>query len=182
MNKNLKNLCFAAMFLTVGLLLPFITMQIPEIGKLLCPMHIPVMLCGLVCGWKYGLAVGFITPLLRSVLFHMPAMYPSAAGMAFELAAYGVSIAVIYSMFRTKNIGAVYGAMIPSMLIGRLVWGAARTVMLGLSGSEAASFSFKYFITTGFIEAIPGIILQIIIIPAIMSGLWRAGIAVKQQN
>ena len=174
MSKKLRLLCLSAMFLTIGLLLPFITMQIPEIGKMLCPMHLPVMLCGLICGWKYGLAVGFITPLLRSVLFQMPALYPSAVGMAFELAAYGVSIALIYSLFKKKNIAAVYGSLIPAMIIGRLVWGVARTVMLGLSGPETASFSFTYFLTSGFVEAIPGLILQLILIPVIMEALWRA--------
>lgn len=168
------------MFLAIGLVLPFITMQIPEIGKLLCPMHIPVMLCGLICGWKYGLAIGFITPLLRSVLFQMPALYPSAVGMAFELAAYGVCIALIFSLFKKKNIVAVYCALIPSMLIGRLVWGVARTVMLGLSGPETASFSFAYFISDGFVKAIPGIVLQLILLPVIMEALWRAKVLKRQ--
>ena len=174
MSKNLKLLCLSAMFMAIGLLLPFITGNIPQFGRYLCPMHIPVMLCGLICGWKYGLAVGFITPLLRSVLFHMPALYPSAVGMAFELAAYGACVAIIYALFKKKNIFAVYGALIPSMLIGRLIWGAARTVMLGLSGPETAGFGYSYFITSGFVEAIPGIILQLILIPIIIEGLWRA--------
>ena len=176
MTKRLKKLSLAAMFIAIGLLLPFITMQIPEIGKLLCPMHIPVMLCGLVCGAPYGLAVGFITPLLRGLLFGMPALYPSAAGMAFELAAYGFTIAVIYSLFKKKSIGAVYISLIASMLAGRAVWGIARMVMLGLSGPETAGFSLGYFLTSGFVEAIPGIILQLILIPAIMEALRRFGL------
>ena len=179
MNTKLKRLSLSAMFVAIGLLLPFITMQIPEIGKLLCPMHIPVMLCGLICGAPCGLAVGFITPLLRSLLFAMPALYPSAAGMAFELAAYGFAIGLIYSLFTKKDTRAVYVSLISSMLIGRIVWGLARVVMLGLSGPETASFSLGYFFTTGFLEAIPGIILQLILIPAIMAAMKRAGLAEK---
>ncbi len=175
MSKNLKNLCLAAMFMAVGIVLPFLTGNIPQFGRYLCPMHIPVMLCGLVCGWHYGLAVGFITPIVRCLLFNMPTpLYPNAIGMAFELATYGVCIALIYSLFKKKNVLAVYGSLIPSMLAGRLVWGVARAVMLGLSGPETASFSYTYFITAGFVEAIPGIVLQLILIPIVMEGLFRA--------
>ena len=175
MNSKYGKISLAAMFMAIGLLLPFITMQIPQIGKMLCPMHIPVFLCGLICGEKYGLAVGFITPLLRSVLFGMPAIYPDAVGMAFELASYGFFVAVFYALFRKKNIGAVYGAMIPSMLIGRVVWGIARAVMLGLSGAETAEFSIGIFITSGFVNALPGIALQLVLVPAVMAAAnrWR---------
>lgn len=162
------------MFMAIGLLLPFLTGNIPQIGRYLCPMHLPVFLCGLICGWKYGLAVGFITPLLRSVLFQMPALYPSAVGMAFELAAYGACVGILFMLFKKKNAGTVYLALIPSMIVGRLIWGAARTVMLGLSGPDTASFSFSYFITAGFVEALPGIIIQLILIPVIMQALIAA--------
>ena len=68
---NLK-LTTAALFLALALLLPSLTMQLDTIGNMLLPMHIPILLCGLICGWKYGAAVGFITPLLRSFLFGIP--------------------------------------------------------------------------------------------------------------
>ena len=75
-NSNIKLLVLAALFLALGLVLPFLTGQIPEIGSMLCPMHIPVLLCGFFCGWPWGLAVGLITPVLRSFLFGMPPMFP----------------------------------------------------------------------------------------------------------
>ena len=80
---NVRNLVLSAMFLALGLTLPFLTGQIPQIGQMLCPMHIPILLCGLVCGWKWGGVIGFITPLLRSVLFGMPVMFPNGIAMAF---------------------------------------------------------------------------------------------------
>ena len=82
-------LILAAMFLAIGLLLPFLTGQIRQIGNMLLPMHIPVILCGLICGWQYGLGVGFVLPLLRCVIFGMPVLFPTAVSMSFELAAYG---------------------------------------------------------------------------------------------
>lgn len=72
MKKSIKNLTISAVFLAVGLVLPFFTGQIPAIGNMLLPMHIPVFLCGLICGWQYGAAVGFILPLFRSLLFSAP--------------------------------------------------------------------------------------------------------------
>ena len=74
----------AAMFLTIAYVLPFFTGQIPQVGAMLCPMHIPVLLCGFICGWPWGLAVGLIAPLLRSATLGMPPMFPTAICMAFE--------------------------------------------------------------------------------------------------
>ena len=84
-----RRLTYAALYLAIAMVLPFITGQIPDIGKALSPMHIPVLLCGFMCGWPWGLVVGFIAPLMRSVLFGMPALFPDAVSMAFELAVYG---------------------------------------------------------------------------------------------
>ena len=86
---NLRNLCLSAMFLALAFVLPFLTGQIPEIGNMLCPMHIPVLLCGFVCGSPWGFAVGLIAPILRSVTIGAPTLFPRAVAMAFELAAYG---------------------------------------------------------------------------------------------
>ncbi|MBE6629112.1 MAG: ECF transporter S component, partial [Ruminococcaceae bacterium] len=76
-NKTLK-MVLAALFLAMAYVLPFLTGQIPEIGAMLCPMHIPVLLCGFLCGWPWGLAVGFVAPLLRSLTLGMPPLFPTA--------------------------------------------------------------------------------------------------------
>ena len=77
MKTSTRKLTLSALFLALGLVLPLITGQIPQIGKMLLPMHIPVLLCGMVCGWPYGLAVGAVMPLLRGLLFGMPVLYLS---------------------------------------------------------------------------------------------------------
>ncbi len=164
-NKKVFNLILAAMFMAIGLLLPLITAQIRYIGNMLLPMHIPILLCGLICGWRYGAAVGFITPLLRSALFGMPVLFPNAIGMAFELAAYGFLIGFIYDCFRKKGLFALYIALIASILAGRLIWGIARTLLFGVGGEP---FTLSLFITNAFITALPGILLQLVLIPAVM--------------
>lgn len=170
--NQLVNLTLAAMFLAIGLLLPLLTGQIKYIGKMLLPMHIPVILCGLICGWKYGLTVGFVLPLLRNVIFGMPE-YPTAASMAFELAAYGFVIGFLYAHSRWKCVIALYRCMIIAMLSGRVVWGIAQVCLLGLGEN---GFTFGMFITGAFLDAIPGIILQLILIPSIMIALNRTGL------
>ena len=173
MNPKVKNLTLSAMFLALGLVLPLLTGQIQQFGSMLLPMHIPVFLCGLICGWRYGVAVGFLTPLLRSVTFGMPPMYPVAVAMAFELAVYGGVAGFLYGRSRWQCIRALYRAMIVAMIAGRIVWGAAEVILLGLRGS---AFTWEAFLAGAFLNAIPGIILQLVLIPAVMVALNRTGL------
>lgn len=168
MKGNLKKLVISSMLLAVGLVLPFLTGQIQQIGNMLLPMHIPVMLCGLICGWQYGLSVGFIMPLMRSFLFSMPRLYPNAVAMAFELAAYGFVIGFLFSRARWRCIKSLYRCLIISMVSGRIVWGIAQTLLLGFGEN---GFTFGAFVAGAFLNAIPGIIAQLIIIPLIMLAL-----------
>lgn len=168
--KKLLNMILAAMFMGLGLVLPFLTGQIPKIGNMLLPMHIPILLCGLICGWKYGGVVGFVTPLLRWALFGMPPM-PTVIGMAFELAAYGIIVGALYGHSRWKCIFSLYRSLIIAMIGGRLVWGAARVIMLGVAH---VPFGREAFISGALLTAIPGIIVQLVLIPAIMVALDKA--------
>lgn len=165
-----RKLTYAALFLALALVLPFLTGQIPEIGKMLSPMHIPVLLCGFLCGWPWGLAVGFIAPLLRSVLFGVPAMFPGAVAMAFELAVYGALSGLLYSILPRKT-RSIYVTLIVSMIAGRVVWGIVRWILAGLSGS---SFTWELFIAGAVTNAVPGIILHIVLIPVLVIVLERA--------
>ncbi|MBO5065744.1 MAG: ECF transporter S component [Clostridia bacterium] len=164
-NQKLKTLLIASMLFCTGLVLPLLTGQIPQIGNMLLPMHIPVFLCGLICNWKYGAVVGATLPLVRSLIFGMPVLFPTAIAMAFELAAYGFLSGLIYERSRWHCIKSLYLCLGLSMLGGRIVWGIAQTFLLGFSEN---GFTFTLFITNGFINAIPGIILQLILIPSIM--------------
>lgn len=168
-----KNLTLSAMFMAIGLILPVITGHIPQIGNMLLPMHIPVFLCGLICGWKYGLAVGFILPLFRSLIFGMPPIYPIAIAMAFELAVYGFVAGYLYNHSRWKCIVSLYSSMIIAMISGRLVWGVAEIILLGIKGN---TFTWKMFAAGAFLNAIPGIVIQLILVPAVMVALNRTGL------
>ena len=164
-NKKILNIVLSALFLSLCLVLPFFTGQIKEIGNMLLPMHIPVMLCGLICGWQYGLIVGAIAPIMRSLLFSMPVMYPSAISMAFELATYGFVIGYMFSKSKWTCMKSLYRSLIVSMISGRVVWGLVQAILLGLGEN---GFTLSMFIGSAFLKAIPGIILQLVLIPAIM--------------
>ena len=170
MNRKNRRLAYSALFLALALVLPFLTGQIPTIGKALSPMHIPVRLCGFSCGPLWGTAVGAIAPLLRSVLFGMPAMFPGAVAMTFELTTYGILSGWLYRLLPRKPWN-IYASLLVAMVGGRLVWGAARFVLAGLSGSE---FPFSAFLAGAVTGAIPGIILHIALIPLLVMGLERA--------
>lgn len=168
-SKELKKMVLAALFLALALVLPFLTGQIPEVGSMLCPMHIPALLCGFFCGWPWGVAVGVIAPVLRSVLFSMPPMFPVAICMSFELATYGAVSGWLYAKLPKKKI-SIYGALLSAMVVGRLVWGAARFVCTGL---DASAFGISAFWAGAVATAIPGIIVQIILIPLLVMALEK---------
>lgn len=172
-NSALKKLVLSAMFLAIGIVLPFFTGQIPQIGKMLLPMHLPVFLCGLICGWQYGFAVGLVLPVMRSAMFTMPVMFPTAIAMSFELATYGAVAGFLYNRSKWQCIIALYRSLIIAMLAGRFVWGAVQAVLLGVSGN---AFTLSAFFAGAFTTAIPGIILQLVFIPAVMVALDRTGL------
>lgn len=154
---------YAALLLAVALTLPFLTGQIPEIGKMLCPMHLPVLLAGFLCGWKWGFAVGAAAPFLRMFLFGMPQM-PSALSMTFELAAYGLLAGLFYALLPKKT-GFLYVDLLAAMLGGRAVACLAKFLIAGFGGTE---FSFAVFFAGTFTNALPGIALQIVAVPPIV--------------
>ena len=167
----MKKMILSAFLLALGLVMPFITGQIPEIGSMLLPMHIPVLICGFVCGWKYGGLVGFIVPLMRSVIWGMPPIM-TAIGMAFELAAYGMMTGLLYKIFPKGKV-MIYIELIVAMVIGRAVWGIVSIVIYGIQGN---AFSWQIFMGGALINAIPGIILQIVLVPVLVMALQRLGV------
>ena len=169
MDQRIKKLTISALCLALAYILPFITGQIPEIGSMLLPMHIPVILCGFICGWPYGLLVGFIAPITRSLTLCMPPLFPQAIAMAFELATYGFMAGILYEKIK-KTKANIYVALIIAMIVGRIVWGIVMMVLMGINGGV---FTFSAFMAGALTDAIPGIILQIILIPLLVMFIRR---------
>ncbi|MBN2222953.1 MAG: ECF transporter S component [Vallitaleaceae bacterium] len=166
---NTKKTVLAGLMIALGMVLPLLTMQIPEIGSMLLPMHLPVLLGGFICGPAYGALVGFIVPILRSLLFGMPVLMPMALAMAFELLAYGLVTGLLYNKLKKVKFG-IYLSLIPALLIGRIVWGIAAYLLFSMTGK---TFTIALFISGAFVNAVPGIILQLILIPIIVASLKK---------
>lgn len=167
MRKSTRNLVLAGLFIALGYTLPYLTGNIPNIGRKLLPMHIPVILAGYVIGGPTAMVVGFIVPILKSLLTSMPLMFPHAIAMAFELATYGLVAGLLYRALPRKKINILV-SLIGAMIAGRLVWGLVSFVLYGIQGSQ---FSLEIFLGGALLNAIPGIIIQIILIPILVGAL-----------
>ena len=165
---SVKNLVLGALFLALALVLPFFTGHIPQIGAMLCPMHLPILLAGFV-----GAVVGFIAPLLRMVMFGMPPFYVAIA-MAFELLTYGLVSGIMYrKVFKKQTVGTLYGSLLIAMVAGRIVWGIVKVILSGIA-ADAGAFTFAAFISGALLNAIPGIVVQLILVPAVVVALQKA--------
>ena len=169
---DVRLLIIAALMLALAILLPQIFGRIQFLGTKFLPMHIPVLLCGFICGPTWGMAVGAATPLLRSVVFGAPAPFmPTAVAMAFELAAYGFIAGMLYKKLN-KNIFLTYLALITAMVGGRLVWGLVMFVLI-FAGQAEGEVGFMLIWSRTVLNCIPGIILQLVAIPPIITVLRK---------
>jgi len=170
--NHIKKLAISGLCLAIALVLPFLTGQIPQIGAMLSPMHIPVLLCGFVCGWPYGLAIGAVAPALRYLLFGMPPLFPTGLAMTFELATYGMLAGMLYKALPKKPL-SVYISLLGAMLGGRIVWGIVMWILSMVVST--VDFGFAAFLAGAFANAVPGIILHLFLIPLIVIPLKKAG-------
>ena len=168
--QKIWKMVLAALFLALAYVMPYLTGQIPEVGAMLCPMHLPILLCGFLCGWPWGLAVGLVAPLLRSMLTGgFPPMFPTAVCMAFELATYGAVTGVMHRLLPRKK-PYIYGSLLTAMLVGRAVWGVAMFICVGAGGG---SFGLTAFLAGAVTNALPGILVQIALVPVLVMLLDR---------
>lgn len=172
MNNNLKKTIYSAIMLALALVLPLLTANSTELGNAFCLMHIPVLLCGFVCGPLWGGALGITAPLLRTLIFSMPPFPSVAVPMAFELCAYAVTAGVLYRVF-PKRLPFLYAALSISLIVGRVALAVAKYFVLGLSGN---AFVLSTFITGSVFPAWPGILLQLAVVPPTVAALIKAGI------
>ncbi len=170
MNFSVRKLVLSAMFLSLCMVLPFLTGQVPEIGSMLLPMHLPVLIAGFVLGAPYAGLIGFVAPFLRFLLFGMPPLFPVGAAMAVEMCVYGVSAGFFYKAFPKKN-AFVYVSLVLSMILGRIAWGACQYVFLMINGS---ALTMSAFLAGAFVNAWPGIILQLVLVPVVVIALKKA--------
>ena len=162
--KAVNKIILSGLFLALAVMIPQFLHPFGLAGNVFLPMHIPIILCGMICGYKWGGITGLLAPLISSVTFSMPVLYPMAVCMMLELAAYGVVSGIL---IKKTN---VFVSLVSAMLAGRVVLGIAQAILFGISGNP---LKLNAFLTGAFVTAIPGIVIQLFLVPAII-------IAVKQ--
>ncbi len=173
-----KNLVLSSMFLAMGILLPqaFHLVGVQNAGSVFSPMHIPVFIAGLVLGPVYGLFIGVATPFLSFLLTGMPGVKMVGFMMA-ELATYGLVSGLLYRTFKlSKNKLGVWIALIPSIICGRVMYGLALEVGAALFNVNMGTFTSIF---ASAVTGLPGIILQIILVPAVVMLLQNAKVIEK---
>ncbi|MEG1613199.1 MAG: ECF transporter S component [Clostridia bacterium] len=166
-----KSLVITGLMAAIGVVLPLAFHTVPNAGKIFLPMHIPVILCGFAAGPIYGLICGIIAPLISSVSTGMPSM-AIIPGMLFELATYGFVSGAVIRFVKTPNaLFNVYLALIVALICGRCVSGFTNGLIF-----MAGKYSFNVWLTASFVTAIPGIIIQLVVVPALVFELNRAGL------
>ena len=173
---HIKNLILASVCAALCIVVPMAFHSIPNGGAMFLPMHIPVLLCGMLCGWPYGLACGLIGPALSSMLTGMPlpAVLP---GMMVECAVYGAAAGLLLKYVRTgSHYADLYICLIPSMLLGRVISGIVKALIL------TPGLSLTAWATASFVTGLPGIAIQLVFVPALLLGLERAKLIPKRYS
>lgn len=164
-----KKSIITAVCIALCVVLPQAFHAVPNAGAIYLPMHIPVLLCGLICGWSYGLLCGLAGPALSALLTGMP---PAAVlpGMLVECGVYGLAAGLLMQLLRTKHLYAdLYISLAAAMLLGRVVSGIAKALIF-----SAGSYSMVSWVAGSFVTALPGIVIQLALLPSIVYALMRA--------
>lgn len=167
--SNIKKSIITAVCMALCYVIPLMFHGIQNAGNIFCPMHIPVFICGLICGWQYGLLCGIAGPALSSALSGMPpvAILPS---MMVELAAYGTAAGLMMKLVRTKSTYAdLYISLIAAIVCGRVLAGLAKALIFA-----RGSYSMSAWIAGSVVTSWPGTVIQLVFIPTIVFALMKS--------
>lgn len=168
--NSIKHMTLTAVCIALCVVLPIAFHSIPNAGSVFLPMHIPVLICGMICGWPFGFLCGLAGPLLSSTLTGMPPMAMLPA-MMLECGFYGLVSGLVLKLVHTKNTYRdLYIALVTAMLAGRVFSGIAKALVL------APGLSLSAWVTASFITALPGILIQLVFLPTVVLALMKARI------
>lgn len=169
--SHVKQAIVTAVCIALCTVLPMAFHSIPQAGSIYAPMHIPVLICGLVCSFPYALVCGILGPIISSLLTGMPPA-PVLPGMIVELAAYGLICALMMKFIKTKNTPAdVYISLVSGMLLGRVIAGIAKALIFARGEITITAWATSYFVTS-----LPGIAIQIVLVPIVYFALQKANL------
>ncbi len=171
MNKT-RAITIAATLTALGVIIPVIFHSTQISGQVFLPMHIPVLLCGIICGPFLGAVSAATVLIISTTATGMPPAYPTGLLMVFELIAYAVTSGVLMRTIKINNLLLkLYISLVAAMLVGRGIYGLAAYVVLGVIGN---GYTFAVFLSSAFVKALPGIAIQLILIPPLVLTLKKA--------
>lgn len=178
--KDLYRMVTTAVLLAIGMVLPFLTGQMQAFGKLISPLHIPVFICGLTCGPVWGAALGLVLPILRSVVFGMPRLMPTAVTMMGEMAMYGLITGlmdpILCRVLKRHRLWAMLLSLVIAMLAGRAAGGVVNAAILSAQGS---GYSFAMFVASYFSSTLVGAAIHLVVVPVVVLALEKARLTRK---
>ncbi|HDL02533.1 MAG TPA: ECF transporter S component [candidate division Zixibacteria bacterium] len=164
-----RRIAYSSLYLALAILLPIVFHQFGIAGRIFLPMHIPVLICGFTVGPAAGVLIGLIAPFLSHLITGMPPAY-AVPLMTMELPLYGLVAGLAYKKMKMN----IYLALILAMIVGRLTF-ALGLLLLGMF-IELPYGPLEFFAAGGaVVTGIPGIIIQIIVIPPLVAALKRSG-------
>ena len=168
---HLRKIVITAMLIAVGVVLPLAFHSIPRAGSILLPMHIPVLLAGLICGPFFGLVSGLITPLLSSITTGMPPAGFVVYSMMIELSIYGLVAGIAMRLIHTgRSSFDLYISLGAALIVGRVVAGIAQALVF-FSGE--GGYTIMLWVTSYFVTSLPGLVIQILFVPSMVMALER---------
>ncbi|MCL1788880.1 MAG: ECF transporter S component [Oscillospiraceae bacterium] len=173
---SVQKIVIAALCIAIGVVLPrvfhvfpIIGQTFPNPGMMFLPMHIPVLLCGIVCGFPYGIICGILVPIMSYLI--TGGMMPPAAflpSMICELAVYGLFSSLLMYLPVKSYFAKMYIALTGSMILGRIVYGVTQALIF-----DVGNYSMEIWLATVFVMAIPGIAIQFAVIPPLVTALRK---------
>ncbi len=176
--NKIQKLCMCGLFIALCTALPQL-FHLIGLGSSFSPMHIPVILCGMICGGLYGGICGIIGPVISSLTFSMPDT-ASLIPMIPELMFYGLVSGLLAQYLPIKNtVLKTYASMVPAMLLGRIAAGVTRYFLFIGQGK---GYVISMWLGSHFVKSFPGIVLQLIFIPALILILKKSGVLKSKQT
>ena len=167
---NLRNITYTGFCIALGIILPLL-FHVVGLGSTFTPMHIPVLLCGLCFGPVSGLVCGLVCPFLSAIITGMPPLFPAAFTMTFECTVYGFCSGYLYRNLKLN----LFVSLILSMIAGRIAGGLLTGFILGFS-----NYSFSVFFNSYFVVNLPGVILNLIVVPLLVIAIEKSKVLKKE--
>jgi LytS/YehU family sensor histidine kinase len=174
--KDIRSYLLTAAFVMLAVFVPWVFHQFHLAGPTFLPLHIFVLIAGLLFGWRAGLLVGLFTPLTSYFISGMPALN-ILPQVIIEVSSYGFIAGILREKYNMRTIWSLLGAIMG----GRLALLIAISIIYLIGGQSYSPLGQESNVLASFWSTIkqgwPGVAIQLISIPGI---IWLVGKSAAQ--